>query len=168
MYFDHNNTSVAFPIKVHQVIENVCTRSTFNFLISKSFDRLKTEPTPILLESNISLSGMEVLSIGIGNSILQTCYQTKKLTCLKVDQDRASCIIAKRGDKSWAAVAFHEKFIPYLQGVNFVLGFSLNLFSEGLEYRTNKEPAISAFHEKVEGIHRLKRNTAFHKLYKTT
>lgn len=115
MYVDRNNTSVAFPINVHQVIENVCTRSKFHFLISKSFDRLKPEPTLILLKSNISLSGMEVLSISIDNSILQTCYQTKKLTCLKVGQDQGSCIIAKWGDKSWAAVTFQEKLIPYLQ-----------------------------------------------------
>ena len=59
VYVDHNNTSVAFPTMVHQVIENVYTKSNFHSPISKSFDRLKPEPTPIVSESNIGLSGME-------------------------------------------------------------------------------------------------------------
>ena len=61
MYVGHNNTSVTFPTMVHPVIKNVYTRSSFHSLISKSFDRSKPEPTSIVSESNISLSGMEGL-----------------------------------------------------------------------------------------------------------
>ena len=55
-YMNHNNTSVAFPTIVYPVTENVYTRSNFHSLISKSFDRPKPKPTPIVSEPNISLS----------------------------------------------------------------------------------------------------------------
>ena len=61
MYMNHNNTSVAFPTIVDPVTENVYTRSNFHSLISKSFDKPKPKPTPIVSESNISLSSMEGL-----------------------------------------------------------------------------------------------------------
>ena len=61
VYIDHNNTSVAFPTMVHPVIENVYTRFNFHFPIPKYFDRPKPKPTPIVSESNISLSSMEGL-----------------------------------------------------------------------------------------------------------
>ena len=75
VYVDHNNTSVAFPTMVHQVIENVYARSNFHSPISKSFDRPKTEPTPIVSKSNIGLNGMEGLrqhysSEGLSNQII--------------------------------------------------------------------------------------------------
>ena len=89
VHVDHNNTSVAFPTMVHPVIENVYIRSNFHPPISKSFDRSKPNPTPIVTESNVSLSGMEGL--------------------------RAHCIITKRGGKSGVAGAFQEKLIPLLQ-----------------------------------------------------
>ena len=57
----HNNTSVAFPIMVHPVIENAYTRSNVHPPISKFFDRPKAKPTSIMSGSNISLSSMEGL-----------------------------------------------------------------------------------------------------------
>ena len=70
-----------------------------------------------------------------GNSILQKLYQTKQLTCLKVAEDRAHCIIIKQGGERGVAGVFQE--------------FLSNLFLEGLEYRTINvyRSAISAFHE---------------------
>ena len=59
VYVGHDNTSVALPTMVHPVIENVYARSNFHSPISKSFDRPKPKPTPIVSESNISLSSME-------------------------------------------------------------------------------------------------------------
>ena len=61
VYVDYNNTSVAFSNLVHPAIENVYTRSNFHSLISKSFGRPKSEPTPIVSESNIGLSNMKGL-----------------------------------------------------------------------------------------------------------
>ena len=50
-----------------------------------------------------------------GNSILQKAYQTKQLTCMKVAEDQAHCIITKRSGESGVAGAFQEKLIPFLQ-----------------------------------------------------
>ena len=46
---------------LHPDIENVYTRCNFHCPISKSFDRSKPEPTPIVSVLNISLSSMEGL-----------------------------------------------------------------------------------------------------------
>ena len=59
VYIDHNK--VTFPIILHPDIENVYTRCNFHYPISKSFDRSKPEPTPIVSVLNISLSSMEGL-----------------------------------------------------------------------------------------------------------
>ena len=108
----------------------------FSFSHFKIFWQTQPEPTSIMSESNISLSD---------SSILQKAYQIKQLTCLKVTEDRAHCIITKRYGKSWVA---------FSAGVNFVLEFLFNLFSEGPEYRTIKgyRTATSVYHKKVEGI----------------
>ena len=50
-----------------------------------------------------------------GNSILQKAYQAKQLTCLKVAEDQADCIMTKRDGKSGVAGVFQEKLIPFLQ-----------------------------------------------------
>ena len=101
VHVDHNNTSVAYPTMAHPVIENVYTRSNFHSPISKSFDRSKPNPTPIVTESNVSLSGMEGLR--------------QQLTCLKEAEDRAHYITTNRGGKSGVAGVFQEKLIPLLQ-----------------------------------------------------
>ena len=61
VHIDHNNTSVAFSTILHPVVENVYTLSNFHSSISKSFDRHKPGPIPIVSESKIGLSGMEGL-----------------------------------------------------------------------------------------------------------
>ena len=105
---------------------------------------------PLCLNQILALAAWKVS----GNSILQTAYQTKQLTCLKVAEDQAHCIITKRGGESGVAGVFQEKIDPISAGVNCVLEFLSNLFSEGLEYRNINEyrSAISAYHEKAEGI----------------
>ena len=151
VYVDRNNTSMAFPTMVHPVIENVYTRSSFHFPVSKSFDRPKPKPTPIVSESNISLSSME----GFWQQCSAEGLSDQTTDCLKVVEDRAHSIITERGGESGVAGVFQERNIdPVPAGVNCVLEFLSNLFSEELEYRTinGYSSAISAYHEKAEGI----------------
>ena len=110
-YVDHSNTSVAFPTMVHSVIENVYTRYNFHSPLSKSFDRLKPKQHPLCQNQTLVLAAWKAS----GNSFLQKAYQTKQLTCMKVAEDRAHCIITKQGSESGIAGVFQEKLIPFLQ-----------------------------------------------------
>ena len=60
----------------------------------------------------------------------------------------------KMGWRRWGSWCISRKIDPVSAGVNFVLGFLSNLFSERLEYRTINgfTSSIGAYHEKVEGI----------------
>ena len=144
VYIDHNNTSVAFPTMVHPVIENIYTRFNFHSPISKSFDRPKPKPTPIVLEPNISLSSM---------GGLRQQYSAEGLSDQTTDLPESSrrpgtLHHCKTG---WCLL---RKIDPVSADLNCVLEFLSNLFSEGLEYRTinGYRSAISAYHEKAEGI----------------
>ena len=55
--------------------------------------------------------------------------------------------------RKWGSWCLSGKIDPTSTGVNCVLEFLSNLFSEGLEYRTinGYRSAISAYHEKAEG-----------------
>ena len=152
MYVDYNNISVTFPTMVHPVIENVHTRSHFHSPISKSFDRPKPKPTPIVSESNISLSGMKGL---------QQQHSAEDLSDQTIDlleSSRRSSTLhpckTKTGWRKWGSWCLSRKIDPVSPGVNFVLEFLSNLFSDGLECRTINEyrSAIPAYHEKTEGI----------------
>ena len=61
VYIDHSNTSTAFPTMEHHATESVYTRFNFHCPISRHFHRPKLEATPIVSESNISLSSIEGL-----------------------------------------------------------------------------------------------------------
>ena len=147
MYVDHSNTSVTFLTMLHPVIENVYTRPNFYSPISKSFDRSKPKPTPIVSESNISLSNMDGL---------RQQYSVKGLsdqtTDLLESSGRPGTLHPyKTGWRKWGSWC---KIDLISAGENCVLDFLFNLFSEGLKHRTinGYRSAISAYHEKAEGI----------------
>ena len=79
------------------------------------FPNLLTDPSqnqhPLCQNQTLALAAWKVPS----NSILQKAYKTKQLTCLKVAEDQAHCILTKRGGKSGVAGVFQEKLIPFLQ-----------------------------------------------------
>ena len=60
----------------------------------------------------------------------------------------------KTGWQKWGSWCLSRKIDPVSAGINYVLEFLSNLFSEGLEYRTinGYSSAISAYHEKAERI----------------
>ena len=149
-YIDHSNTNVVFPTMVHPVNENVYTRFNFHFSISKSFDRPKPKPAPIVLESNISLSSMEGLrqqysAEGLSDQIVDLLESSPRLETLHH---------YKTGWRKECCWCLSRKIDPVSAGVNCVLEFLSNLFSEGLEHRniSRYKSAISAYHEKVEGV----------------
>ena len=96
---------------VHPVIENVYTRSNFHSPIPKSFDRPKPKPTPIVSESNISLSSME----GFQQQYSAESLSDQTIDLLESCQDRTHCIITKRDGESGVAGVFQKKLIPFLQ-----------------------------------------------------
>ena len=135
---------------VHPVIENFYTRFSFHSSISKSFDRPKPKPTPIVSESNISLSSMEGL---------RQHYCAEGLTDQLVDLLESSRTLGtlhhyKTGWWKECSRCLWKKIDPVSAGVNCVLEFLSNLFSEILEQRTinGYRSAISAYHEKGEGV----------------
>ena len=65
---------------------------------------------PMCQNQTLTLAAWKVF----GNRILQTAYQTKQLTCLKVAKNRARYIITKCGGKSEIAGLSQEKLIPFL------------------------------------------------------
>ena len=79
-----------------------------------SFPNLLTDPNqnqhPLCQNQALVLAAWKVF----GDSILQKTYQTKQLTGLKVVEDRAHCLITKRGGESGVADVFQEKLIPLL------------------------------------------------------
>ena len=120
---DHSNTNVALPTIVHQVIENVYTRSNFH----SRFPDLLTDPNqhPLCQNQTLALAAWKVS----GNSILQKAYQTKQFTCLEVAEDHARYIIFKTGWRKWGSFCLSRKTDPVPAGLNFVLEFLSN-FSE--------------------------------------
>ena len=141
---------MTFPIMVHPVIENAYTRSNFHSPISKSFDRPKPKLTPIVSESNISLSSMEGLwqqysAEGLSDQTTDLLESSRRLGTLHH---------YKKGWQKWCSWCLSRKIDPVSAGVNCVLEFLSNLFSEGLEYRTinGYRSAISAYHEEAKGI----------------
>ena len=95
---------------VYPVIDYVYTRSNLHCPISKSFDRPKPQPTPIVSESNISLSSMEDLrqqysTEGLSDQIIDLLESSRR---------PAHCIITKCGGESGVAGVFLEKMIPFL------------------------------------------------------
>ena len=79
------------------------------------FPNLLTDPNqnqhPLCQFQTLALAAWKVS----GNSILQKAYQTKQLTCLKVVENHAYCIITKGGGKSVVAGVFQDKLIRFLQ-----------------------------------------------------
>ena len=118
--------------------------------MSKSFGRPKPEPTPVVSESSISLSSMKCF---------RQHYFTEGLSDQTIDLLESSQRLGtlhhyKTGWQRWSSWCFSRKIDPVSAGLNFVLEFLFNLFSEGLEYRTinGYRSAISAYHEEAEGI----------------
>ena len=150
VHVDHNNTSVAFPTMVHPVIENVYTRSNFHPPISKLFDRSKPNPTPIVTESNVSLSGME----GLRQQYSAESLSDQTTDLLERSRRPGTLHHYKTGWQKWCSWCLSGKIDPASAGVNFMLEFLSNLFSEGLQYRTinRYRSAISAYCEKSGGI----------------
>ena len=112
------------------------TMSIKDPILIHPFPNLLTDTNQNQQPLNQTLSAWKVSD----KSILQKLYQTKQMTCLKVAEDWAHCIIMKQGGESGVAGVFQE--------------FLSNLFSEGLEYKTSNvyRSAISAYHEKSEGM----------------
>ena len=95
---------------VYPVIDYVYPRSNLHCPIFKSFDRPKPQPTPIVSESNISLSSMEDLrqqnsTEGLSDQIIDLLESSRR---------PAHCIITKWGGESGVAGVFLEKIIPFL------------------------------------------------------
>ena len=150
MYIDHINTSVSFPIMVQPVIENVYTKSNFHSPISKSFDRPKPKPTPILSESNISLSSME----GLRQQYSAEGLSDETTDLLESSRRPGTLHHYKKGWRKLGSWCLSRKIDSVSASVNCLLGFLSSLFSEGIKYRTinGYRSAISAYHEKTEGI----------------
>ena len=122
----------------HPVTENVYTRSNFHSPISNSFERPKPKPTPIVSELNISLSSLGGL------------WQQYFIEGLS---DQTNDLL-ESSRRLWGSWCLSRKIDPISGGVNCVLEFLSNLFSEGLEHRTinGYRSAILAYHEKGERI----------------
>ena len=150
VYVGHNTITVPFPTMVNPVIENVYARSNFHSSISKSFDRPKPKPTPIRPESNISLSSME----GLWQQYSAEGLSDQTIGLLETSQGLGTLHHYKKGWRKWCSWCLSRKIDPVSAGVNCVLEFLSNLFSEGLEYRTinGYRSAISANHENAKGV----------------
>lgn len=59
VYFYYKKSSAAFPTIVHSVAQDVHTRSNFNSIISKPFDRPEPKPASILYEPYVGISSRE-------------------------------------------------------------------------------------------------------------
>ena len=121
---------MAFPTMVHLVIENVYTRSNYHF--SKSLDRHKPKPTPTVSQSNISLSSIE----GVRQQYSAEGLPDQKNDLLESSRRLGTLHHYKTGWRKWGSWCLSRKIDPVSAGLNCVLEFLSNLFSEGLECRT--------------------------------
>ena len=135
---------------VHPVIENVYTRFNFLSSISKFFDRPKPKPTLIVSESKISLSSMKGL---------RQQYSAERLSDQAIDLLQSSWTPGtlhhyKTGWQKWGSWSLSRKIDLVSAGVNCLLEFLSNLFSEGLDYRTINwyRSSIWAHQEKSERV----------------
>ena len=114
----------------------------------------KTKPkptsTPIMSESNTGFSNLEGLWQHYSSEGLSD--QTNDL--LESSRRLGTLYHYKTEWRKWVRRCISRKTDSVTAEVTFVLDFLSNLFSEGLGYRTinGYRSAISAYHEKVEGI----------------
>ena len=111
VYVGHNNTSVAFPTKIHPVIENAYTRSNFHSPISKSFNRPKPKLTLIVSELNTSLSSME----GVWQQYSAEGLSDQTIDFLESSWRLGILLHYKTGWRKWCSWCLSKKLIPFLQ-----------------------------------------------------
>ena len=135
---------------VHPVIGNVYTRSNFHSPISKCFDRPEPNPTPIMSESSISLSSMK----GLHQQYSAEDLSDQTIDLLESSQRPSTLHHYKTRWRKWGSLCLSRYIALVSPGVNCVLKFLSNLFSQGIEYRTinGYRPAIPAYHERAEEI----------------
>ena len=131
VYVDYNNTSVASPTMVKPVIENVYIKSNIHSPICTIFWQTQTRTKTHCIRIKYWLDGME----GLRQQYSAEGLSDQTIDLLESIRRRDTLHHYKMGWRRWGSWCISRKIDPVSAGVNFVLGFLSNLFSERLEYR---------------------------------
>ena len=147
---DYNNSSIARPTMVCRASKIVCKKPTTSTSTQRSTERSCRQVESICNAEFTATTGLDNLR----QNLLAEGISKRASNLITNNRRTSSIKHYESAWKKWCGWCSEQKMSPNRSNINEVLGFLLELFEKGLEYRTigTHRSVISVFHDPIGNI----------------